>query len=261
MVLGTYWYFDFPTDLYAFDFFEFHKGHGGHANNPAQLIATFEAEHPEKIIKQLRKLIEDNVDGYLFVYQEQHKLRIGTGGYQLFDYDFLLIKEVEKLIKESRAYPAANEKLDKPTLIRLYHEEVRKSVIFPQKKFLQVGGSKLKTHNGESFKLRLDCHVRTASKASFILSLRRISEEEGIEVFFFYDHELERQTNLMLFFTNGRQGLNLERKKYIDAISFENKLEQAITIHNAKLGHVGGLESYPQNGPNIEMIVEATFVL
>jgi hypothetical protein len=88
MILGTYWYFDFPSELYKFDFFRFRKGYGGHADNPAELNTYFEAEHPEKIVEDLQKLIDKYPDGFLFIYQEEHTLKIGTGGHQLFDYDF-----------------------------------------------------------------------------------------------------------------------------------------------------------------------------
>jgi hypothetical protein len=49
MILGTYWYFHFPTSLYEFDYFEFKNSHGGHADNPAELITN---------IKAWRKLID-----------------------------------------------------------------------------------------------------------------------------------------------------------------------------------------------------------
>jgi len=46
MILGTYWYFAFPTDLYKFDCFEFSQGYGGRADNPAELITSIETDQP-----------------------------------------------------------------------------------------------------------------------------------------------------------------------------------------------------------------------
>ncbi|EGV43563.1 hypothetical protein BZARG_2837 [Bizionia argentinensis JUB59] len=261
MILGTYWYFDFPINLYKFDFFEFKKGYGGHADNPAELVTIFEAKHPEKIIEDLKNLIDKNSDGYLFVYQEQHKLKIGTGGYQLFDYDFLLIKEVEKLLRNHRAYPAKDKTLRNPTLIKLCNENPKNKITYPKQTFLQVVGSELKKHNAENSKLRLDCNIDLEYKEDFIKDLESILKDEKIDVFFYYESEFENRTNLMLFFTNGRQGLNLREKIYIDILSFENKVEKTITTYNAKFGFLGGYDSYPQNGPKIERIIEKEMII
>ena len=65
MILGTYWYFGFPTGLYKFEYFEFKKGYGGHADNPAKLVATFETEYPAEIIDDLKRLIDKYSDGFL----------------------------------------------------------------------------------------------------------------------------------------------------------------------------------------------------
>ena len=261
MILGTYWYFDFPIDLYEFDFFEFKKGYGGHVDNPAELVTVFEAEHPEKIIEDLKSLIDKNPDGYLFVHQEQHKLKIGTGGHQLFDYDFLLIKEVEKLLRNHRAYPAKDKTLSNPTLTKFYKENSKNKITYPKQTFLQVVGSELKKHNAENSKLRLDCNIKLEHKEDFIKDLESISKEEKIDVFFYYDNEFENITNLMLFFTNGRQGLNLGEKIYIDTLSFENKVAKTITTHNAKFGFLGGYDNYPQKGPNIQKIIEKEMII
>ena len=261
MVLGTYWYFDFPVDLYKFNYFEFRKGLGGHADNPAELITVIEAEYPEKIIEDLQKLIAENLDGFLFVYQEDHKLKIGTGGHQLFDYDFLLIAEVEKLLTNYNVCLAKDQTFTKPTFTRLYNINTQNKNIYPQKTFLQIVGSDLKKYNAENSKFRLDCNVALANKSDFIAALRGISIEENIEIFFYYDQDFNDKTNLMLFFTNGRQGLNLTEKKFVQTTRFENKIEQTILAFHAKFGHIGGFGLYPQNGPNIETMIEKEFVL
>ncbi len=259
MILGTYWYFEFPIDLYRFEYFEFNKGFEGHADNPAELVATFITEHPEKIIEELKTLINKYSEGFLFVYQENNKLKIGTGGYYLFDYDFLIITEVEKLLKNHSVFLAKDKSFDNPTITRIHNDQNK--IDYPKKGFLQIVGSDLKKHNAENSKFRMDCNVNLKVKKEFISEIKKISIEENLDIFFYYDKDLNEKSNLMLFFTNGRQGLNLTEKKHIDALSFENKIEKAILKYNVSLGHIDGFENYPQNDPNIEMMVEKEFII
>lgn len=261
MILGTYWYFNFPTDLYKFNYFKFRKGYGGHADNPAELVSTFETEYPERVIEELKALVDRYPEGYLFIYQAGKKLKIGTSGYQLFDYDFLLIKEVEELLKNHKIAQLEDQTIENSTLIRIKIDTGQNKFIYPKKGFLQIVGSELKMHNAENSKLRLDCNLNLTDKANFIAELRRISTEEIIDVFFYYDKDFQDKTNLMLFFTNGRQGLNLNGKKYIDTLRLESKIEKAILNFKVNFGHMGGYDLYPQNGPRIEKIVEQEFIL
>jgi hypothetical protein len=261
MILGTYWYFDFPTDLYQFDYFQFRKGYGGHADNPAELVATFETEYQEQIIDDLKKLIDRYSDGFLFVYLEKNKLKIGTGGHQLFDYDFLIINEVEKLLKKHKVVLTTNEVFNNPTITRIYNETISNKIVYPKKGFLQVVGSELKKHNAENSKLRLDCNLDLINKEKFIDELKGVTNEENIDVFFYYDKDFNDKTNLMLFFTNGRQGLNFANKKFTDTLKFENKVENIITSNNVSLGYIIGFDLYPQNGPKIIKIIEHEFIL
>lgn len=261
MILGTYWYFDFPTDLYKFDYFEFRKGYGGHADNPAELVATFETENQSEIIDDLKSLIYNYSDGIVFVYTEKNKIKIGTGGYQLFDYDFLIIEEVEKLLKKYKVILTKNETFNNPTIRRFFNETIQNKIIYPKKGFLQVVGSDLKKHNAENSKLRLDCNLDIKYKDKFINEIRDIANEENIDVFFYYEKDFQEKTNLMLFFTNGRQGLNLVNKKYIDTLSFENKIENIIMRNNVNFGHISGFDLYPRNGPKIEKMIEQEFIL
>lgn len=261
MILGTYWYFDFPTDLYKFDYFEFRKGYGGHADNPAELVATFETENQSEIIDDLRSLIDNYSDGFVFVYTENNKIKIGTGGHQLFDYDFLIIKEIEILLKRHKVLLIKNDIFNNPSITRIYNETTRNKLIFPKKGFLQVVGSELKKYNAENSKLRLDCNLDIKHKDKFIYEIKEVVSEENIDIFFYYDKDFQEKTNLMLFFTNGRQGLNMIDKKHTDTLSFENKIEKVIMRQNVNFGHISGFDLYPQNGPKIEKMIEQEFIL
>ena len=261
MILGTYWYFDFPTDLYKFDYFEFRKGYGGHADNPAELVATFETENQAEIIDDLKKLIDNYSDGFLFVYTENKKIKIGTGGHQLFDYDFLIIKKIETLLKRHNILLAKNDIFNNPSITRIYKETTQNKLIYPKKGFLQVVGSELKKHNAENSKLRLDCNLEIKHKDKFINEIKEVVNDENIDVLFYYDKDFQEKTNLMIFFTNGRQGLNLTSKKYTDIESFENKIENVIMRNYVNFGHISGFDLYPQKGPKIEKMIEQEFII
>ncbi len=261
MILGTYWYFDFPSDLYKFDYFEFRKGYGGHVDNPAELVATFETENQSEIIEDLKNLIENNPDGFLLVYTENNKIKIQTVGYQFFDYDFLIIKEVENLLKKYKVHLTKNDILNNPTITRIYQETSENKLIHPKKGFLQLVGSELKKHNAENSKLRLDCNLDIKRKDKFIHDIKDVVNEENIDVFFYYDNDFQEKTNLMLFFTNGRQGLDLTNKKYTNTISFEDKIENIVKANQVNFGHISGFDLYPQNGPKIEKIIDKEFIL
>lgn len=261
MILGTYWYFEFPTDLYKFDFFEYRQGYGGHADKPAELITDIEAEDPEKIISDLKLLITTYNEGSLFIYRDGQKLKIGTGGHQLFDYDFLLISKVENILRREKIKLVKDQKLNNPTFFRLNIDSPSNKYIYPKKSFLQLVGSELKKHNAENSKLRLDCNLKLKDKENFIDELKEISKEENIKVLFYFDKDFESDTNLMIFFTNGRQGLNLAQKQFVNTKSFENKIEESITKNNVKFGHISGFGLYPQNGPKIELMIDEEFII
>lgn len=261
MILGTYWYFGFPTGLYNYEYFQFKKGYGGHADNPAQLVTCIETDDPDKLIADLKSLIERYNEGFIFIYQDGNRLKFGTGAHQLYDYDFLLIAEIEKLLKSQCIKLCANDTLNKPTLTRLSNEHAMEIMLYPAKIFLQLVGSDLKKHNAENSKLRLDCNLSSGNKSAYIADLKKAAIEENIQVFFYYNNDFLFTTNLMLFFSNGRQGLNLTKKQVINTRSFEDKVEAIMKRYNVKTGFINSTDHYPQNGPVIEMMVEEEFIL
>lgn len=260
MILGTYWFFKFPTGLYEFDYFEFLEGRGGFAGSPAELITSIITENSEKIILDLKSLIETYDEGSLFIRQEKNKLNISTGGWQLFDYDFLFITEVEKILRKENVRLAKETKLDSP-ILKLQNNNFTNKNIQPKKNFLQIVGSELKKNNAENSKFRLDCNLSKINKSHFIADLKTISKEENIRVFFYQEKDCGDKTNLMLFFTNGRQGLNLEKKQIVNSVNFENKVEELMLQNNVNIGFIQGFENYPKNESNVEMMIEKEWII
>jgi hypothetical protein len=261
MILGTYWYFGFPTGLYQFDYFEFKQGYGGHADNPAELVTCIETDNPEKLIADLRSLIDIYKEGFIFIYQDGHRLKIGTGAHQLYDYDFLLMLEIEKILKSRHVQLCTHNKLNNPTLTRLFNENASERIVYPSKSFLQVVGSDLKKYHAENSKFRIDCHIDLENKSNYIADLKKTAQEENLQIFFYKDNDFGNTSNLMLFFSNGRQGLNLVKKQVINVRSFEDKVEAIMKKYQVKTGHLNSSDHYPQNGPVIEMMIEEEFVL
>lgn len=261
MILGVYWYFGFPTGLYNFDYFEFRQGYGGHMDNPAQLIAKVTTQDPDKLLELLKSLIEKYPDGNLFIYQDSNNLQIGTGGHQLYDYDFQLIKEVESIFKSENLKINHELKFENAQLIGFFNENKKGQITYPKKVFLQVVGSSLRKNNAETLALRMDCNLSLENKRSFISELSELSKSANINVFYYFDHDFLDRTNLMLFFTNGRQGLDFQEKQYSDIASFENTIEKLLNEYDVQLGHENGYGLYPENGPKIENIVDKEFII
>lgn len=263
MILGTYWYFGFPTGLYEFEYFEFGPGYGGHADNPAELVTYVEVKSTEKMITDLRSLVETYDDGNVYIYQSGRKMQIGTASHHLYDYDFLFMREVDNLLKKEKIKKIHKQSFPNSNIIRINKENASGENIhnYPRKKIVQIVGSERKKHNAENTFFRIDCNLSRSNKTSFIADLNRIAEEESIQVMFYYDYDFKERTDLMLFFTNGRQGLNFTRKQVVNAVSFENKIEEAMLRHNVMPGHEGGYNFDFTKGPNIELMIDKEFII
>lgn len=259
MILGTYWYSGFPEALYHFDYFKFSAGRGGFADKPAQLEASIYAIQADSLFTQLEALVNNYPDASLYLYRDGDKLRIGTGGYALLDYDFLFMQQVEQVFKkESVRLLRDDEKLHDPVLIHLPDESPLK-MSYPEKHLLQVVSSAGGKYQAENQLLRLDCQLNHSDKSGFIAALKTVAIEARLEVFYYYEQDFGDRSNLMLFFSNGRQGLQLERTKWTDAASLELKIEQWMQRYHAVQGHGSG--PYPDHGPRIELMRDEEFVI
>lgn len=260
MVLGIYWYYGFPEGLYSFEHFKWLPGYGGHASNPAKLECVVEAPAPDRLLQRLHQLIADFEEGHIIVYRQGNILEISTGSFHLYDYDFLLMKKVEAILNEEKV--AISGQIDRRSaeLIRVFSRKVHPQT-YPVKKLLQMVSSEKNKCNAESAMLRLDCFVPVLQKADFIAALSRLATEEQIEVLFYKEHAFETGINLMLFFGNGRQGLDLKPLKRIDIERLEEKAEAALVAHNGTVKHRGGWDFYPTGDPVVVKMIDGEFIL
>ncbi len=76
MILGVYWYFKFPENLYHFKFFKFFEGYGGHADNEAELVARVQVGNTENFIAKLEELKSRFKEAFLFLNINENQLII-----------------------------------------------------------------------------------------------------------------------------------------------------------------------------------------
>ncbi|MDP9960296.1 hypothetical protein [Chryseobacterium lathyri] len=256
MILGVYWYFKFPENVYSFQFFNFLKGFGGHVDNPAELEARVSVDHPESFIKKLEELHFRFKRMYLDIKVNENQFLISTGDYTLFDEHFQFVSEIERLLFHHNA-----------VLLDLPFEMKSSRRFSPENKnfetighrFMQITGSDFKKNNAENLSVRIDCNLPAANKKDLINDLIRICTEENIQVFYYYGCDFKQHSNLMFIFSNGRQMENSVQD--VDINTFGNKvrrLEQKYPLH---FGLFGGMEYYPRNGPFVELITDEEYIL
>ncbi|ROI06335.1 hypothetical protein EGI16_00055 [Chryseobacterium sp. G0240] len=258
MILGVYWYFKFPETLYHFRFFQFFEGHGGHADNPAELAARVQVNDLNSFIRKLEELKTRFKETYLHLNINENQVIISTGDYLLFDYYFQFAEEIEKLLILENAVLLDSRTPFKTISSKSYLPE-REKFENIEHRFIQLVGSDFKGNNAENYSIRIDCNLPLAYKRDCFNELISICKEENIHVFYYHDFDFKDQSNLMLFFTNGRQYNNNIQTIRIN--SFGSKVRQLTQKFPLHFGHFGGFQYYPLNGPHVEMMIDPNYIL
>ncbi|QBJ86295.1 hypothetical protein DDI74_08520 [Chryseobacterium gleum] len=258
MILGVYWYFRFPENLYDFQFFKFYPGYGGHADNPAELAARVRVENTDDLILKLEELKAGFKETYLHLNINENQLIINIGDHMLFDFHFQFALEIEELlirenavlldsgipftIQSSKSYPPEREKFR-----NIEH------------RFIQMVGSDFKKSNAEHYAARIDCNLPLQYKQDLINDLSHICREENLNVFYYNDFDFKDHCNLMLFFTNGRQKKDTLQK--VDINSFGSKVRLLAQKYPLHFGHFGSFKEYPLQGPHTELMVDEEYII
>ncbi|WP_160136528.1 hypothetical protein [Chryseobacterium sp. c4a] len=258
MILGVYWYFKFPEDLYHFKFFKFFEGYGGHADNAAELAARVQVENTDDFIGKLEDLKTRFKEAFLFLNINENQLIINIGGYQLFDFQFQFALEIETLLTRENAILQDSSIPFKTLSTKTYHSEVE-NFGHIEHRFLQIVGSDFKKNNAENLSIRIDCNLPLADKEFFINDLGSICREENLNAFYYKNHDFKNHCNLMLFFTNGRQ--KTDSIQTVNLNSFGNKIRQLAEKYPFHFGHLEGLQYYPQSKPHIELMVDEEYII
>ncbi|MDQ1855194.1 hypothetical protein [Chryseobacterium sp. WLY505] len=258
MILGVYWYFKFPDQLYDFQFFKFYPGYGGHADNPAELAARIQVENTDDFIHKLEALKSDFKKTYLYLNIDGNQIIINIGDYMLFDFHFQFAKEVEELlIRESAVLLDASHPFTIQSS-KSYPPE-RQEFKTIEYRFIQMVGSDFKKSNAENYAARIDCNLPLHHKKELIDDLTRICREENLHAFYYNDFDYKDHCNLMLFFTNGRQKKEAIQK--VDINSFGNKVRQLTQKFPLHFGHFGSFKEYPLQGPHAVLIADEEYIL
>lgn len=256
MILGVYWYFKFPENLYSFHFFKFSQGLGGHANNPAELVAKVSVNHPENLLNKLKELHLRFSGSYLNIKVNENQCMISIGDYQLFDYHFQLVSEIEKLLIDENAV-SLDISFEAKSTVNFTPEQKKFENI--EYRFIQLTGSDFKKNNAENFSIRIDFNLPSAHKKDFINDLIEICIEENIHVLYYFDRDFYNHCNLMAFFTNGRQTENTVQQVAINSFGKKiNHLNQKYPFH---FGFFGGMERYPFNDPHPVLMIDEEYIL
>lgn len=259
MILGVYWAFKFPEKIYSFDFFKYRGTKGGHAHAPSELFMNCKAENPDILIDKLNRVIIDNPFGRLFIYKKENCLSIKTGSYFLFDYDFLLTKKIEEILKGEQITDVNETDTKGGELIRIIGDKrFHESESYPKKGFFQTVGSEITNFNSELSAIRFDCNILNSELRDFLTDLKTILTEENITLAFYIDKIADKRINLMMFFTNGRQGLGLKPLITTDACSLENKIENLKSKYSLEFGFIKGY--YPDSKRKEIMIIDEEFL-
>jgi hypothetical protein len=261
MLLGVYWYYGFPESLYHFDFFTFRPGRGGHADGPAELTTTVQVPDPAALLGQVRAVAARYPEGYVFGRAHGHLLHLDLGDYALTDYTLHVAEELEKVLHRQQAVPTTEPLPADTPRLRLAEPHDPTPPYSYGDGALQAVSSRPGKHQSQVALLRLDCHLPLARQADFLAALGVLCEQFGLDVLYYFDHKVLPHTNLMLFFGNGRQGVRGQPLRYTDTATFKTAVLASLAAHSGQVEHLGKYSHYPQRGPHILRMVEASFVL
>jgi len=268
MVLGNYWSYSFPEGLYPFRFFTGIPSLGGHADSPAEIIARVQVSDADQLLHALETLIAQHRDAYLIVSQRNNFFQIISGGYQLHDFEFELCMQVEEILLELGVSTCTKSDLAGGTTRYLKHPGYRPLRGIQSQLLKLVAGTKGK-FQAESNAIRLDCNLPHPEKPSFLEALLAKAEAWNIGIIYYRAQLLEHRTNLMLFFSNGRQGVHLHPKQHVDVEGLEADILVLMDQFDVQPKHQEGQNYYPSVGyttllnredgyiPNLEISLHA----
>ncbi len=258
MILGVYWYFKFPDQLYDYKFFKFYPGYGGHADNPAELVARVQVENPSELTVKLNALKSHYKETSVHLNIGVNQLIISIGDYMLFDFHFQLALEIEELLIRENAIVIDSSAPFTSQSSRTFLPEKEKFKNI-EHRFIQMTGSDFRKSNAENYSARIDCNLALQYKKDLIQDLKKICREENIHVFYYNDFDCKDHCNLMLFFGNGRQ--TKDSIQTIDINAFGAKVRKLTQNYPLHFGHFGSFKEYPLHGPNIELMSDDEYII
>lgn len=245
MILGLFWFTGFPDGIYEFEYFRFERGYGGHGDTPARLLAEIETVCPGQVLEEIRSLHVKYGMRLISYYQEGSWVQIRLTDYYLYDFDFLFAREVETVFRKWKVFPSQRQK-SLFSVQKAFGDSVgypESMALRPELVYFFHSQEKILS-NVWRVSLGVNCHVATGRKECLINELDRIAEDEGIDIFYYYERIVGDWINLVMVFTNGRQGLDLKMMKDVNTLAFENRIRHLFESCHAIAGEIEGEEKY-----------------
>lgn len=257
MILGVYWSYAFPEKVYKYKFFKFFEGRGGFDDRPARLEAIISTLNADEIISLISELHTKYNECPICIYRKKNKLKIWTTKYEMFDYDFLLFKEIDKILeKKIFIYNTTDffNDLERENIIVL-----SKHAVMPDT--YQTGNIKIlhnsrDKHNSVLKSINIFCYLKSVVKQEFVNELKQIALSENLTFMYHFEYIKGDLTNLNVLFSNGRQGLELKPKNETNLESFKSKLNIIFEKYNVTFEHIQGFKMDKHDGVTIELMEE-----
>ncbi len=262
MILGVYWSYVFPKGIYKYKYFDFENARGGFDDRPAELKTTVIVPNPDKIIEEITALHSKYSECQLYICQENNKLQIGTSNYELYDYEFLLFKRIDNILIESKSKKTREIVPNKENTIILENKNWKFANDYPIDENIKIHHDSRENYSSSLKFIHINCYILSGYKSDFINDLKNIAIEENLSVFYHIEVINGTISNLLLNFSNGRQGLELKEKIYTDCKSFEEKVTVLFEKYNVSFEYQQGFDSLSQmsNSIQFEMIADNDFI-
>lgn len=227
MILGIYWYYEFPDLLYSFRYFSFNAGTGGAASGPPSLTLCFNITNAANFVKRIKQLGNEYPDCSIFMTRRSDNVKISIGYYTLLDFDFQIAQYIEQLLDK--------EKISNYTFLKDHEEESIRIVGVKRERSEDL--SKLKVfktyalrpetkYNYQIFAIGFSCEILKHETNDFLEKLRLLTIQNNIEELYYYKGLKTVETDyLSIFFTNRRQGNDLQPLNNTNINEFENEIQ------------------------------------
>lgn len=239
MILGINWYREFPVGLYNYKYFEFRRSPGGFADWPSELFTSILVGDNQELISAIEQLIQSHSQARIFIKQNENYFYLKVGWYHLYDYDFLLVLEIEKILRELNALKIVDFDFKNCVLIKLGNHELYNRHYYPKIEGLTSVHSEMGKHNALTNALRIDCHLSNSKVEGFLSEVKLIANECKVYTIYYSKFEMPDITNLYVFLTNGRQGLGLKEMIVTDGKLLEEKLKAIFNIFDVENNQYG----------------------
>ena len=224
MILGVNWYREFPIGLYSYKYFEFQRSVGGFADWPAELYTSVKVEDSHRLINSIEILVQNHKQARIFMKQSDNYFYFMVGWYNLYDYDFLIVLEIEKILNELNANKISKFEFKNVVLLKLGDHDFYNNQYYPRVEGLTNVHSEMGKHNSLVNALRFDCQLNNNKVRGFLTEIKSIANQCQIFTIYYSQIEMHDTTCLYVFMTNGRQGVALNDMVISDGKLLEKKL-------------------------------------